>query len=218
MGIPSISPYKMPGIENLPENKVDWKIEPNRAVLLIHDMQKYFLNAYDENQSPIIELKQNIKLLKEECKKRGIPVVYSAQPGNQSPKDRALLTDFWGVGLEDKPEYTDIIEEISPDEGDMVLTKWRYSAFKRTELLEYLQSQGRDQLIICGVYAHIGCLLSACDAFMQDIQPFFVADAVADFSSEFHAMSLNYVSSRCGMTTTASKIVEELKRKEGVAN
>lgn len=217
MGIPAITPYKMPRIEELPENKVDWKVDPKRAVLLIHDMQKYFLSAYDSDQSPVVELIQNIKLLKNECKEMGIPIVYSAQPGNQSPQDRALLTDFWGEGLEDNPNYTNIVDELSPDDQNVVLTKWRYSAFQRTELLDYLQNQGRDQLIICGVYAHIGCLLTACDAFMQDIQPFFVGDAVADFSEEFHLMSLNYVSSRCGITTTATRIVEELNSKEGVA-
>lgn len=216
MGLPAILPYNMPATEDLPVNKVDWKVDPNRAVLLIHDMQKYFLNAYDSEQSPVIELIQNIKLLKDECKDMGIPIVYSAQPGNQSPQDRALLTDFWGVGLDDNPDYTNIVDELSPDEKDVVLTKWRYSAFRRTELLEILQNQGRDQLIICGVYAHIGCLLTASDAFMQDIKPFFVADAVADFSVEFHLMAMNYVSTRCGVTTTATGIVEELKSKEGI--
>lgn len=216
MGIPSISTYKMPGTEELPENKVGWKVDPKRAVLLIHDMQKYFLSAYDSEQSPVVELIKNIKLLKDECKKMGIPIVYSAQPGNQSPEDRALLTDFWGVGMEDNPNYTNIVDELSPDDQSVVLTKWRYSAFRRTDLLDNLKNQGRDQLIICGVYAHIGCLLTASDAFMQDIQPFFVGDAVADFSSEFHLMSLNYVSSRCGVTITATRIVEELKGKESV--
>lgn len=213
MGLPSIASYKMPGTEELPKNQVNWEADPNRAVLLFHDMQNYFLGAYDLGQSPVTELVQNGKMLKKQYKAMGIPVLYSAQPGSQSPEDRALLTDFWGKGLDDDPEMTGILDELSPDEEDIVLTKWRYSAFHRTDLLEYLHSQGRDQLIICGVYAHIGCLLTACDAFMKDIQPFFVADAVADFSSEFHVMALNYVSSRCGMTITVDRLLEELNSK-----
>jgi len=216
MGLPTITSYNMPTKEQLPENQVDWRIDPNRAVLLIHDMQNHFLNAYNSEQSPVVELIQNIKEIRKECKSMGIPVVYSAQPGNQAPADRALLTDFWGEGMKDNPESTDIVEELSPDHEDLALTKWRYSAFKRTDLLEFIQREGRDQLIICGIYAHIGCLLTACEAFMQDIQPFFVADAVADFSAEDHQMALNYVSSRCGVVSTTANVVEELKTKETV--
>lgn len=212
MAIPTISPYSMPIEADLPQNRVLWQADPKRSVLLIHDMQQYFLNAYQLDASPITELIKNIQLLKNECKKLGIPVVYTAQPGDQDPKDRALLTDFWGTGLEDKLEQTKVVDELSPDKEDTVLTKWRYSAFKRSELLNIMRNQGRDQLIICGVYAHIGCLLTASDAFMQDIQSFFVADAVADFSLEDHQMAIKYASSRCAVTITTQNLLSSMKQ------
>jgi bifunctional isochorismate lyase / aryl carrier protein len=65
-------------------------------------------------------------------------------------------------------------------------------------------------LIVCGVYAHIGCMLTTADAFMHDIQPFFVGDAVADFSADEHAMAVNYVSQRCGMVLSTEQIVQRL--------
>ena len=88
-----------------------------------------------------------------------------------------------------------------------MLTKWRYSAFQRTELLELLRRWGRDQLIICGVYAHIGCLLSTADAFMHDIEPFYVADAVADFSRERHDFAVDYASTRCAVVTDTASLI-----------
>ena len=153
----------------------------------------------------------HVAVLKKECETLGIPIVYTAQPGAQKQNDRTLLTDFWGPGLEDDESQTKIIEEVAPSKQDTVLTKWRYSAFKRSNLLESMQQQGRDQLIICGVYAHIGCLLTASDAFMQDIQPFFVGDAVADFSLEEHKMALNYASGRCAVTISTASLLKELK-------
>lgn len=44
MAISKISTYLMPERESYPNNKTDWQLDPSRAVLLIHDMQRYFLN------------------------------------------------------------------------------------------------------------------------------------------------------------------------------
>lgn len=217
MGIPTISTYPMPSVSDLPENKVAWQVEPERAVLLIHDMQAYFLNFYHKEQPPVTELVQHIESIKRQCKALGIPVVYTAQPGDQDPLDRALLTDFWGKGLADDPSVTKIVDELTPEDNDHVLTKWRYSAFKRSNLLEMLQEQGRDQLIICGVYAHIGCLLTASEAFMSDVQAFFVADAVADFSLDEHKMAMKYVANRCGVAISTASLIDDLKSGQDVS-
>ncbi len=97
-----------------------------------------------------------------------------------------------------------------PAAQDTVLTKWRYSAFQRSNLRALMRDWGRDQLIICGIYAHIGCMATALEAFMQDVQPFFVLDAVADFSAAEHQMAINYVSGRCGVSTTLAEVVDAL--------
>lgn len=210
MAIPAITPYAMPVESELPKNKVSWKVDPSRAVLLVHDMQQYFLDYYTVTESPITELISHIQAIKSRCVDLGIPVVYTAQPGNQNPDDRALLTDFWGPGLDDDINQTKVVDEVAPSEDDIVLTKWRYSAFKRTNLLEMMREQGRDQLIICGVYAHIGCLLTASEAFMQDIEPFLITDAVADFSLDEHKMAIKYAAERCAVTTSTARLLEQL--------
>ncbi len=217
MAIPAIQPYKMPTEKELPEKKVNWEIDSDRAVLLIHDMQQYFLNPFTEDTSPMTELIAHTKQIKARCEELEIPVIYTAQPGAQKQEDRALLTDFWGPGLEDDQRLTKIIDEVAPSEKDVVLTKWRYSAFKRSNLLARMQEQGRDQLIICGVYAHIGCLMTAGEAYMLDIKPFLVADAVADFSLDYHKMAMTYVADRCGVTTSTEMILQGLHKKEVLA-
>ncbi|WP_017149594.1 isochorismatase [Bacillus bingmayongensis] len=216
MAIPAISVYPMPLESDLPNNKVTWKPDPKRAVLLIHDMQEYFLDAYDAEESPRVELISNIQSIRNTCKELGIPVVYTAQPGGQTLEQRGLLQDFWGAGIPEGPHKQKIVDELTPDKNDIFLTKWRYSAFKKTNLLEILHEQERDQLIICGVYAHIGCLLTACEAFMDGIQPFFIADAVADFSQEHHKQALQYASDRCAVTTTTNLLLNDLKNSKEV--
>ncbi|ASD65702.1 MULTISPECIES: isochorismatase family protein [Pseudoalteromonas] len=203
MAIPRISSYPLPS--SRPENRTEWKINPSKAVLLVHDMQSYFVNFYDTTQAPMRSLIQQISNLIVAAKAAGIPVVYTAQPANQDPKDRALLTDFWGTGLTEQD--TSILPALAPTADDKVYTKWRYSAFKRSTLLEDMQAQGRDQLIICGIYAHIGILSTALDAFMYDVKAFVVADAVADFGEAEHLHAMEYVSSRCGQVQLLDEVI-----------
>ena len=69
-----------------------------------------------------------------------------------------------------------------------------------------MRRSGRDQLIVCGVYAHVGVLMTAVDAFTNDIQTFLVADAVADFSADYHRMALEYAAERCASVVTAGQV------------
>lgn len=198
MTIPKLADYALPDAADLPQNKVQWAFEPPRAALLIHDMQDYFLNFWGENSPMIQQVVENIARLRRYCKAQGVPVFYTAQPNEQSDADRALLNDMWGPGLNKHPDQQKVVAALAPDADDHVLVKWRYSAFHRSPLEETLREMGRDQLIICGVYAHIGCLTTATDAFMRNIKPFMVADALADFTREEHMMALTYTAGRSG--------------------
>ncbi|MDH6123572.1 isochorismatase family protein [Kitasatospora sp. GP82] len=210
MGIPAITAYPMPGQGDLPENIAQWTVDPKRAVLLIHDMQKYFLKPFPAGESPVTDLVHNVTLLRERCAALGVPVAYTAQPGGMTPEQRGLLNDFWGPGMTIDPEHKQVVDPIQPVEGDLLLTKWRYSAFHKTELQQFMREQGRDQLIVCGVYAHVGVLMSTCDAFTLDIQPFLVGDAIADFTLDYHRLALTYAAERCAMVVTAKTVLDEL--------
>ncbi|WP_409420635.1 isochorismatase family protein [Pseudaeromonas sp. ZJS20] len=205
MTIPTIAAYEMPTA--CASERVDWRLDPARSVLLIHDMQDYFLDFYDADLAPIPSLLAHLQALVARARQLGIPVVYTAQPAQQSAEERGLLTDMWGPGLPARPEASAIVSCLAPAPQDLVLTKWRYSAFVRSELREKMRQWGRDQLVIGGVYGHIGVLMSACDAFMQDIQPFVLADGIADFSAEEHRLALDYVAKRCGRIPTTDQVL-----------
>lgn len=49
MAINKIMDYSIPEIDGLIQNKVHWDIVKEDAVLLIHDMQVYFTDAYNKN-------------------------------------------------------------------------------------------------------------------------------------------------------------------------
>jgi isochorismate hydrolase len=202
---PSIAPYQMPSPSR--DGPAPWRADPRRCVLLIHDLQHYFVDRYALDLSPGKDLIANITALRSACAAVGVPVVYSAQPGRMTRAERGLLHDVWGPGMTDGPESRGIVPVVAPGPTDAVVTKYRYSAFHRTPLAAMLAERARDQLIVCGVFARLGCLLTACDAYAHDIEPFLVADAMADFTLEDHAMALDFASRSCAATPTTTTVL-----------
>ncbi|HSX61719.1 MAG TPA: isochorismatase family protein [Tahibacter sp.] len=210
MTIPSLVSYALPARDSLPANRVDWRFDPARGALLIHDMQDYFVRFWGTDSALVREVERNTARVRDWCRRHGVPVFYTAQPAEQTPAERALLNDMWGPGLTAAdPALAAIVPALRPDAGDVVLTKWRYSAFQRSDFEERLRAAGRDQLVICGIYAHIGVMMTAADAFMRDVQPFVVADAVADFSAERHRFALDYIATRCGSVIETRDLVAD---------
>ncbi|BAH40262.1 MAG TPA: 2,3-dihydro-2,3-dihydroxybenzoate synthetase [Gemmatimonas aurantiaca] len=211
--LPRIGSYVMPTADELPPVVAPWRVQTDRVALLIHDMQQYFVDAFASGEAPVEAVVANIARLRDACDAQGVPVFYTAQHAAQDQRDRGLQAKFWGTGMA-TAEQAAIIPALRPGAGHHVLTKWRYSAFQRTPLEEMLRARGRSQLIVCGVYGHIGCLLSAADAFMRDIEPFLVSDAIGDFSRAHHDQAITYAASRCAVVQDTTQIVAALSGTE----
>lgn len=210
MSLPRIEPYELPGAQDIPSQRAPWRPSRDRAALLVHDMQRYFVRAFPSDASPIAPAIENMDRLRRRCADVGVPVFYTAQVGGQDQRDRGLQRDFWGPGMTGDPADHEIVDRLRPLPGTVVLEKWRYSAFQRSNLEALLRARGRDQLIVTGVYGHIGCLLTAADAFMRDVEPFLVIDAVADFSREWHDMTVAYAAERFAVPITTSQLLAVL--------
>ncbi|MEY8566179.1 isochorismatase family protein [Corynebacteriaceae bacterium 7-707] len=214
--LPSIQSYPLPEAADLPRSRAPWQLDAPHAALLIHDMQNYFIDAFGADSPMISTVIDNIRSLRQAAHAAGVLVFYTAQPPNQDPADRGLLWDFWGPGLQEESQ-AGIVDQLAPADGDTVLTKWRYDAFSRSDLESMLAADGRDQLMIAGVYAHIGCLTTATSAFMRDIKPFLVADAMADFTSGDHQGALEFAAARCGRVLDTSQALDGLSQTSPVA-
>ncbi len=210
MALPPFEPYALPTAAELPTAAVRWRPAASRAALLIHDMQGYFVRAFGAHASPIQPVIANIEAIRTQCDRAGVPVFYTAQPGRQDPRERGLQAAFWGPGMSDAPADQHIVPALAPRDGHTVVTKWRYSAFRKSDFGERLRAQGRDQLIVTGIFAHIGCMMTCADAFMCDVEPFLIADAVGDFSRAHHDQAVTWVGGRCGVVLTTAALIDVL--------
>lgn len=208
MSLPDLINYETPSFAGTV--RATWVLDPQRAALLVHDMQRYFLRPYAPGCPALDAAIGNTAALLAAARAAGVPVYFTAQNGEQNQVTRGLQSDLWGPGMDAVTEHTDIIAELAPRSGETVLVKHRYSAFAHSDLAEQLAAGGRDQLVITGVYAHIGVTATALDAFMREVHPFVVADAVADFSPEQHAAAMTHLASCAAVVADTASVLTGL--------
>ena len=207
MTVPPVVDY-LPPLADLPVSRATWSLDRDRAAVLVHDLQRYFARPYGEGSRALSGALAATARILAAARTAGVPVFYTAQRGDQDPVERGLQRDLWGPGMHATAEHTDILDAVAPASGDTVLVKHRYSAFARSDFADRLAAGHRNQLVITGVYAHIGVTATAFDAFQREIEPFVVADAVADLGADAHRRALEQVASCSGVVMLADQVVD----------
>ncbi|MFL6120564.1 isochorismatase family protein, partial [Actinophytocola sp.] len=108
-------------------------------------MQRFFLRPF-----PVVmtgQLVRNTVSVLERCRALGMPVAYTMQPGGMNRRERGLLADFWGAGMDTTPAHRDVPGPQAPNAADGVFTKWRYSAFFLGGLLARLIGASRESMV-----------------------------------------------------------------------
>jgi bifunctional isochorismate lyase / aryl carrier protein len=205
-----ITPYPMPDADCLKLNKVDWPLDARDAVLLVHDMQQFWLDFFVDAQ-PVLQAVQHLVQAARNAK---IPIVYTQGERPKHQAERALGLDMWGPGLA-HPGITAqdvaIAASLAPHEDDFVIEKVRVSAFYETPLPALLAKLGRKQLWVCGVFAHHGVMVTSIEAFMRNYKVQLIADALGDYSEDDHWMALRYVAQTCGQIQTLQLALQALQ-------
>lgn len=107
------------------------------------------------------------------------------------------------------------IDEITPVDSDHVVIKRRDSAFQDTELRVWLQSEGVNTLIICGVDTSICVETSLRDAFNIGYDVILISDATASGINKHYETTLERVRDYYGLVMTVERffrIVNSLKK------
>ncbi len=114
-------------------------------------------------------------------------------------RDRGILEGTWG---------TEIIDELKPAEGEMVIVKRRFSAFAGTELDMMLKTFDIRYLIFTGVATNICVESSLRDATHLQYLPIIVSDGVAASPPERQESTLANVREIFGWVTTSQDVVK----------
>lgn len=184
----------------------------SRPALAVIDMQRYFL---DEDADAYLgaprALVANVTGLIRAFRDSRRPIVFTRH-AHRKGDDAGQMGKWWGGKLpREGDRYSELIDDVRPEEGELVLTKTRYSAFEGTELDAWLLERGVDTLVICGVMTNLCVETTARHAFMKELQPLVVEDACASNSTKFHRASITNLEYGFAYIEETSSVIEVIR-------
>jgi len=221
---------------NLPASPDPVKFDTSRAAIIVVDMQNSFckrggifdyLGVLDEAKvKHIIDIAKKVI---EACRRREIRVVYlrmgyrpdlSNAGGEESPnyhKELGLAAmrrhpELNGKFLVKGTRDWEIIDELEPRPGDIVVDKHRYSGFVDTDLNAILGTYRIKYLLFTGLATNVCIESTLRDAYFREYFPIVVSDGCGNIGPEFTQQSTIWnVTEVFGWVTTSRDLVKALE-------
>lgn len=129
----------------------------------------------------------------------------TAPDGSES---RILVRGTWN---------TEILDELAPEPGDLVVSKHRYSAFFETELDDVLKSLDAKYLLVTGCTTSICVESTVRDAMFRDYSCIVLEDCTAEpigaeLTRTNHEASLLVIETLFGWVSSSPAVIESLAR------
>jgi len=176
------------------------EIDLRRTALIVVDMQNAFASVggmFDlvgQDVSAARGVIQTIKKLTHAARGANVKVIYLAMTyapdlsDSGGPDSPNWYKEFGLAAMNRNPEYkgkflirgswdADIVDELKPASGDIVVQKSRYSGFRGTNLDVVLKTLNAKYLIFTGIATNVCVESTLRDSYFLDYWPILVADA-----------------------------------------
>jgi ureidoacrylate peracid hydrolase len=211
--------------------EVDFK----KSAIVVVDMQNAFaskggmLDIAGADITGAPRIVSVIRSVMEAARNKSVPVVYlrmaykpdlSDSGGPNSPnwhKELAMTLmcsrpNLKGKVLTEGTWDAEIVEELAPQPGDLVITKTRYSGFAGTPLDSQLRMRGIQFLFFAGIATNVCVESTLRDAYFHDYWPILLSDAAMPAGpASAHEATLFNVESFFGWTTTSQALIRTLQ-------
>jgi nicotinamidase-related amidase len=108
-------------------------------------------------------------------------------------------------------DWADIVPELGPESGDLVITKRQWGAFYGTDLDLQLRRRGVDTILLAGISTNVGVESTARDAYERGYEQVFVEDAMAARGPEEHANTVRTLFPRIGRVRSTAEVLAALE-------
>ncbi len=129
-----------------------------------------------------------LKKLIDAAREVGITVVYATDA--HKPTDSELVK--WPPHAMKGTKEAEIVPELTPAPGDVVIEKRTYSPFVSSDIHKQLQARSIKRLYITGLHTDCCARHTSGDAFQRGYDLVWVTDALEAFTEEAHLSGIEY--------------------------
>ena len=105
---------------------------------------------------------------------------------------------------------SELLSDIGPEAGDLVVTKRQWGAFHATPLDQFLRRRGIQTIVLGGIATNLGVESTARSAVEHGYQLILVEDATTSISAEAHQFAINTIFPLLGRVRDAASVLEAL--------
>jgi len=127
-----------------------------------------------------------VKVYIEKARGEGLPVIYVCDAHRKGDRE---LQD-WGEHAMEGSWGAQVVDELKPEEGDIIIGKHTYSAFYNTELEQILRKLDVDEVMVTGTVTDICVYHTVADAYFRGFKIVVPRDGVAALDEEHQEFAL----------------------------
>jgi len=161
-----------------------------KAALLIIDAQKGFMDSVFDVENAV----NIIKNLVDAAREASIPIIYTQEMHRKERVDFGRELDgSEGIHCLEGTDDVELIDGLSPQNGEYIIKKRRYSCFFASDLEILLKGLDVNTLIVCGFLTDVCVHYTCVDAHQHDYHVKVVYDGVRGSTEDAHHAALKAI-------------------------
>lgn len=185
-------------------------LDPKTTALVVIDLQRGIVGMQTQPYPAPTVVERSSQLAKAFRDRKGLVVLVHVDPGPEGVLFPKLLTDVERPRFSMPPEAVQIVPEMGPQPGDVVVTKHQPSAFFGTDLEIQLRRRKIETIVLCGIATNIGVESTARTGFEHGFNLVFASDAMSARDAELHEIAVKKYFPTIGRVRTTEEIVSGL--------
>lgn len=186
----------------------DLSLDPHTSALVLIDLQRGIVRKQTAPHSADVVISNAVRLANAFRTADGIVVlVHVAYSSDGRDRLHARRDEATPVSDTPPPGWSEIVPELGPKEGDLVITKRQWGAFYGTELDLQLRRRGIRTIVLGGIATNFGVESTARDAYERNYDQVFVEDAMAGPSAEAHTFAVETIFPRMGLIRSTEEVL-----------